>query len=931
MASLDLPTVRFATLIVVAGTVLALAAFWRKKEFNPGTNYWALGILSYSLAFVMYLFEGFPPLFLFNIVRGVLLVGSCMWFLHGIRMTLGLPSLQSTGYWLAALTTVFLGAFSMQSTWQITYLSLVVGIISSMSAFTLVRYEILAKGTTWKSPEVASAVIFSCYGLFNFIQVLYLVLADTINYDALVLAFYGSCLFISALTLTFILTAYSQLEQNLANLLEKTRYEDTLRLQGVETRWLLALEYSKAGAWEVDMATDRILLSAQWANLLGLPPKEFEVHTDEILQFIHVDDQHQYLADMQALRDGKTRFFDNEHRLRRDNGSWIWVSSRGQLIKNLDANKSLKLVGTDIDITESKVDQSRLEQAITTAQQAKEAAIQANRAKSTFLANVSHEIRTPMNAILGFSQLLLDDKSLSNFQRENLEIIISSGQHLMSLIDDILNLSRIESGHYRIQIVQTDPTNLFREIVQFYQKRPIRDGVSFISLIDEAMPRFLFIDPKCVRQICMNLLSNAFKFTEKGSVTFKVSVKLQDSQQGELVIEVIDTGVGISEEDKPIIFDAFEQKLSGALAEGYGLGLTICKNLVKQLGGRLELDSQVSRGSTFRITLPVQIKASGQVSLLATPTTAPVVRHDATQRPKLLIVDDIESNRKLLRRLLDGFSFSLQEASTARDALRLMETWTPDLVMMDIRMPHMSGDEAIGVMKRTATLARIPVIAISANAMEGEKERLMEIGAEDFISKPFFRDEIYNKIIKILDSSGGSSHDINQPGETALTTKVATENPPNPSLAVSETMLESPKPAAETVAAAPKETAILIVDDNSANQQLLLSQLRALGLGAETAGNGHGGLEKVRQKHYSIIFADCSMPVMNGFEMTREIRRYEKSVDKNDRSLIIAVTGSPEEFRDQCMEAGMDDIIGKPLMLRTLRATLQKHIAGFKG
>src|SRR5690606_5335253 len=156
------------------------------------------------------------------------------------------------------------------------------------------------------------------------------------------------------------------------------------------------------------------------------------------------------------------------------------------------------------------------------------------------------------------------------------------------------------------------------------------DGVSFIAQIDEAMPRYLFIDPKCVRQICMNLLSNALKFTEKGSVTFKVCVRLQDSQQGELVIEVIDTGVGISDEDKPIIFDAFEQKLSGALAEGYGLGLTICKNLVKQLGGKLELESQLNHGSTFRITLPVQVKASGQSNILATPATAPVVRHDAS-------------------------------------------------------------------------------------------------------------------------------------------------------------------------------------------------------------------------------------------------------------------------------------------------------------
>jgi CheY-like chemotaxis protein len=429
----------------------------------------------------------------------------------------------------------------------------------------------------------------------------------------------------------------------------------------------------------------------------------------------------------------------------------------------------------------------------------------------------------------------------------------------------------------------------------------------------------------------LNLLSNALKFTERGSVTFKVSVKLQDSQQGELVIEVIDTGVGISDEDKPIIFDAFEQKLSGALAEGYGLGLTICKNLVKQLGGKLELESQLNRGSTFRISLPVQIKVSGQTNLLATPATAPVVRHDVSQRPKLLIVDDIESNRKLLRRLLDGFSFSLQEASTARDALRLMESWTPDLVMMDIRMPHMSGDEAITVMKRTPSLARIPVIAISANAMEGEKERLMEIGAEDFISKPFFRDEIYNKIIKILESSGASS--MTSASDVSLLAKAAAETPPNPSLAVSEATFEGTKDV--NVSARPQvpagETTILIVDDNSANQQLLLSQLKALGLAAELAGNGHSGLEKVRQKHYSIIFADCSMPVMNGFEMTREIRKYEKAVEKRDASLIIAVTGSPEEFRDQCTEAGMDDIIGKPLMLRTLRATLQKHIAGFKG
>src|SRR5688572_18138487 len=267
-----------------------------------------------------------------------------------------------------------------------------------------------------------------------------------------------------------------------------------------------------------------ITLTSQSAKLHSYEQKERTITLREFLQYVHPEDWSKLLRQQQRVEDGVSHIVNTEHRLKGSNGNWIWVYSRGQNISTPGTNDFNKIIGIDMDITENKINQSKLEQAIAESKLATNIAIKANKAKSSFLANVSHEIRTPMNAILGFSQLMVDDHTLAPLQRENLEIINSSAQHLLTLIDDILNLSRIDSGHYKIDNKQLDPAVLFQEIAKYFEKKPLKAEVAFDINISEQLPSIIEADPKAIRQICINLLTNAFKFTNKGRITFKVDI-----------------------------------------------------------------------------------------------------------------------------------------------------------------------------------------------------------------------------------------------------------------------------------------------------------------------------------------------------------------------------------------------------------------------
>ncbi|MDY6984061.1 MAG: response regulator, partial [Pseudomonadota bacterium] len=708
------------------------------------------------------------------------------------------------------------------------------------------------------SAESAAILLFTAFGALQVFVSVYLLITPGIEESYLDAALLASRFFVTLLTLSFLLIAYGRLDREHRNLLASLKEESLQRIQGLESRWLMALDYSNAGAWEFDPAKREAQFSEQWAHLLGLKPRVIRLRATDILKYIHPEDWPRYEADMKAYVEGRTPLFENEHRLQHTDGHWIWVSSRGRFLDDPANPRGRCVAGTDIDITERKRNEERLQHLLEESEKAKDQAVQASKAKSAFLANVSHEIRSPMNAILGFSQLLKDDQNLTPTQRENLEIINSSGQHLLALIDDILNLSRIESGNYLIHVQPLNPGIFLNEVVQFYLRRTIKPGVVFEPVIAANLPPVISTDPRGVRQLCMNLLTNAFKFTERGRVMFKADIRQNDLNRGTLVIEVSDTGVGIGEKDLALIFNAFEQTHYGAAsAEGYGLGLSICKNIVHLLGGTLEVESELDKGSKFTLKVPVGLGDEAEASFDMQGSYAG--RPDADLSPfKLLIVDDIESNRRLLRELLEKSRIGIREAGTAQEALDIVRDWRPSLVLMDIRMPSMSGSEAIAELRKTSEFAKLPIIAISANAMPGERERLMELGATDFVTKPFVKDELYRKIMLALNLPLTTR----QPMSAMLPPKASPAEAAAPQTTNVTPQQQASAPNASAQADAPQKPRILVVDDSSANQQLLTSQLKALGLTAEVAANGQIALAKWEQQHYSLIFADCTMPVM---------------------------------------------------------------------
>lgn len=929
----DLPFVRITAPLLLIFTIATLLLLWYTRKLENRMTCWTAGLVCYAAGFMLYLFQPDLPQ-LSHIAIDLAFMASTLLFLQALRATFDLQQHQTVTLVLIGLTfaiSLWFNAFASTPWPAMFWRNIGMAVVSLACINVLWRREDLRP----VSAEAAAIFLFGSFAALQILVSAYLLVTPEIDQDYLDAMMLASRFFVFLLTLSFMLIAYGRLDREHQQLLNQVTEESRQRIQGIESRWLMALEYSNAGAWEYDPKKREAQFSEQWAHLLGLKPKVIRLRTADILKYIHPEDWRRYEDDMKAYVDGKTPYFENEHRLQHADGSWIWVSSRGRFMHDPLNPANRRVAGTDIDITERKRNDERLNELLQESEKAKDQAVQANKAKSAFLANVSHEIRSPMNAILGFSQLLKDDQNLTPTQRENLEIINSSGQHLLALIDDILNLSRIESGNYLIHIQPLNPGIFLNEVVQFYLRRPIKQGVVFEPVIATNLPPVITTDPRGVRQLCMNLLTNAFKFTERGRVRFKAEIVPRDLHHADLVIEVSDTGVGIGEKDLNLIFNAFEQTHYGAVsAEGYGLGLSICKNIVNLLGGTLEVESALNEGSKFTLKVPVGLGEEAEAGFDVQGSYA--ARPEIDLAPfKLLIVDDIESNRKLLRELLEKSRINIREATNAQEALDAVHQWRPSLVLMDIRMPLKSGCEVITELRREPDFAHLPIIAVSANAMASERDRLLELGATDFVSKPFMKDELYRRIMLAL----------NLPPVTRQ--PVAATLPPAPKAAAgqapsAQTASAGQVPSAPTTSAANGSPAaspiptdggssakprILVVDDSSANQQLLTSQLKALGFSAEVAANGEIALAKWEAQYYPLIFADCTMPVMNGIEMTRRIRALERSDSRGQvPARIIAITGSPEEYRVECIKAGMNEVLGKPLLLKALKQAVESNL-----
>jgi PAS domain S-box-containing protein len=373
---------------------------------------------------------------------------------------------------------------------------------------------------------------------------------------------------------------------------------------------------------------------------------------------------------------------------------------------------------------------------------------QANRAKSVFLANMSHEIRTPMNAILGFSQLMQRDQGLTPRQCQYLGTINRSGEHLLALINDILEMSKIEAGRTTLNPSTFDLLVLLKDLEMMFRVRTNEKKLSFSVEMIGTVPQYIVADINKLRQVFINVLGNAVKFTEHGGITLRVHVDRDGSTAPCpcLRVEVEDTGPGIAADEQEKLFRHFEQTKTGQQAgTGTGLGLAISREFVRLMGGDITVSSQVGKGSIFVVNLP--LKEGEAEAVQASDEARHVLRLQPGQATcRVLVADDIEDNRQLLAQLLTPIGFEVRLATNGAEAVREFEQWRPHLILMDFRMPEMDGDEAIRRIRATAGGKEPKIIAVTASAMDENRMDLMAIGADDFIGKPFREAELFQKI-----------------------------------------------------------------------------------------------------------------------------------------------------------------------------------------
>ena len=384
---------------------------------------------------------------------------------------------------------------------------------------------------------------------------------------------------------------------------------------------------------------------------------------------------------------------------------------------------------------------------------AKAAAEAANRAKSAFLANMSHELRTPLNAILGFTQIMSRDSNLTPDQLQNLSTINRSGEHLLDLINDVLDISKIESGRTSLNPTNFDFHYLIDGIEEMFVLRAEKQGLSLLVERSDDLPRYLFADENKLRQILMNLMSNAVKFTKEGGISARIGVREADNSTYRLQFEIEDSGPGIASEEIETLFEPFVQSKTGRNAqEGTGLGLPICRNFVDMMGGTISVQSTLGEGSLFTFDIVAETGDEDEVlksrprRVTGIKSVTPEMQTGGRSDVRLLIVEDRETNRLLLRKILSPFGFELREAVNGEEAIAIWSEWEPQLIFMDMQMPIMNGHEATKRIKATTRGQATVIIALTASAFEDERALILSEGCDDFIRKPFRENEIYEKL-----------------------------------------------------------------------------------------------------------------------------------------------------------------------------------------
>ena len=520
------------------------------------------------------------------------------------------------------------------------------------------------------------------------------------------------------------------------------------RLRQAETKFRTLVERMPAVTYiqEIGSPDRAIYMSPQIETLTGYSSEDCQ-DPDLRWSMVHPDD-HKRLQSEDPRNLGPGEVSSTEYRVLHRDGRMVWVRNESVLIED-EASGSRFWQGFMIDITERK----RAEEDL---RQAKDEADAANRAKSEFLANMSHEIRTPMNGVIGMTGLLLDT-DLSAQQRRYAETVRSSGEVLLAVLDDILDYSKIEAGEVRIETIDFDLQTLVEEVTAVFADRARDKGLGLASFVGPDVPTGLIGDPFRARQVLMNLLSNAVKFSDEGRVVLRAEVVEQSEERAVIKFEVTDTGIGMTEEQQARLFQPFTQADSSTTRRygGTGLGLSISRQLVTLMGGEIEVKSEPGVGSSFSFTLPLakqpeRVRAAPSTTKSATPSAVPLAIDNETVKVeagqagvRILVAEDTATNRMVAVELLKRRGYQAEEVMNGAEAVEALSKGSYAAVLMDIQMPEMDGYEATAhIREREGTERHTPIIAMTAHALQGHREKALYMGMDDYLSKPVRPEEL---------------------------------------------------------------------------------------------------------------------------------------------------------------------------------------------
>ncbi len=633
-----------------------------------------------------------------------------------------------------------------------------------------------------------------------------------------------------------------------------------------------------------------VFVNEKFATLLGRRPEEMigktvaDFYPPELAEQSREEDE-QVMRTGQVVED----VFDDVV-----NGVLHYYASRKGPVRNQDG----EVIGIQTifwDITKQRIAELALLDEREQLRAAKEAADLANRAKSDFLANMSHEIRTPMNAIIGMTDLLLESP-LNSSQREYLRMVQDSGEALLTLINDILDFSKIEAGRLELDCISFDLRESLGDSLKGLGFRAHSKGLEIACRIDDRIPRFVKGDPGRLRQVVINLVGNAIKFTERGEILLEIDCLDLDSSRALLRFSITDTGIGIAKEHCARVFQEFEQADASTTRKfgGTGLGLAISSRLVELMQGRIWVESELGKGSKFQFEVPLAVDPA--------PKTAVARPHLAIEGVRVLIVDDHATNRRILKEMLSHWGMHPTTASGGTQALQALADAQEEgdafhLVISDVHMPAMDGLMLARAIVEHALLDPTRVIMLTSGARPHDAVELRDLGITHHLLKPVKQSEMYDAVMSSL----------NKGGEIEVSTA---DDAPDP-------------PASDSL----RPLRILLAEDNLVNQKLAVGILEKLGHHVTVANHGRAALELLAMQEFDVVLMDVQMPEMDGWEATRELRRREGHAGKHVH--VIAMTAhAMKGDRERCLEAGMDDYLGKPIRMNDVVDKLARFVDG---